>query len=269
MAEDKLARAMAMDAAQRGGSGDGYTKAEADALLAAKADKTETDTALGGKVDKFPGKGLSANDYTNADKEIVDGVTAALAGKQATLTTAQQNAVDSGITAANVGQYDKDAAMLPEVVDRGAKNYLKINIKSRDIFTSDLENTITVNGTSSGNSFLNLNYVDASTITIPPGDWVVAGFGDMTNLRFRYNENGIGKIVGNYGDPIKFTVPSDGVTQNNIRIENQVAETAFNNVVIKVMLCTKAAWDVSQEFIPYCPTMQELYQRILALENNS
>ena len=48
--------------------------------------QSELDTALAGKVDKENGKGLSANDYTNADKAIVDGVTAALSGKQDALT---------------------------------------------------------------------------------------------------------------------------------------------------------------------------------------
>lgn len=39
-------------------------------------------TALTGKVDKVEGKGLSENDYTDSDKAIVDGVTAAIALKQ-------------------------------------------------------------------------------------------------------------------------------------------------------------------------------------------
>ena len=43
--------------------------------------KTETDTLLANKVDKVEGKGLSTNDYTDADKAIVGGVTSALAGK--------------------------------------------------------------------------------------------------------------------------------------------------------------------------------------------
>lgn len=43
-------------------------------------------TALGGKVDKVEGKGLSENDYTDADKTVVGGVTEALAGKQDALT---------------------------------------------------------------------------------------------------------------------------------------------------------------------------------------
>lgn len=53
------------------------------------ADKSIVDgvtSALAGKVDKVTGKGLSTNDYDNTAKGIVDGVTSALAGKQDTLT---------------------------------------------------------------------------------------------------------------------------------------------------------------------------------------
>lgn len=46
-----------------------------------QAIKNSYDTLLAGKVDKVTGKGLSTNDYTNADKTIVDGVTSALSGK--------------------------------------------------------------------------------------------------------------------------------------------------------------------------------------------
>ena len=38
-------------------------------------------SALSGKVDKVSGKGLSTNDYSDSDKAVVDGVTTALNGK--------------------------------------------------------------------------------------------------------------------------------------------------------------------------------------------
>lgn len=43
--------------------------------------KSETNALLNAKVDVVAGKGLSTNDYTDADKAIVDGVTSALSGK--------------------------------------------------------------------------------------------------------------------------------------------------------------------------------------------
>lgn len=44
MAVDMIARMMALDAAQQGGTGDAYTKEETDELLDEKADKATTYT---------------------------------------------------------------------------------------------------------------------------------------------------------------------------------------------------------------------------------
>lgn len=45
--------------------------------LSAYATKSEMNTALGNKVDKVSGKGLSTNDFTNAYKEKIDGLAGA------------------------------------------------------------------------------------------------------------------------------------------------------------------------------------------------
>ena len=57
--------------------------------------KNETDALLDDKVDKVAGKGLSTNDYTDADKAIVDGITTALNGKQDTLTQGDGITIDA------------------------------------------------------------------------------------------------------------------------------------------------------------------------------
>ena len=143
---------------------------------------------------------------------------------------------------------------LVDIVDSGAKNVLKINRSSQTIFTSDLMNTVVVNGTtaSSGdaNVFLNLNYSNQTTITIPQGDWIIVGYGDMTHLRFRYAENDAGKKIGNYGEPLLFTVTSTAIN-NWVRIECQENNITFDNVTVQVMLCTQAAWNISHTFVPY------------------
>lgn len=77
--------------------------------------QSELDSAVAGKVDKVTGKGLSANDYTNADKAIVDGVTAALAtkvdkvdgkGLSANDYTNADKAIVDGVTTALAGKVD-------------------------------------------------------------------------------------------------------------------------------------------------------------------
>lgn len=55
--------------------GDKYIEGTGEAPVDAYS-KEETNALLDDKVDKVSGKGLSANDYTSADKEKLDGITA-------------------------------------------------------------------------------------------------------------------------------------------------------------------------------------------------
>jgi len=64
--------------------------------------QSELDAALADKVDKVEGKGLSTNDYTNEDKAIVGGVTAALGGKADTDIVASDFSAATSYTA---GEY--------------------------------------------------------------------------------------------------------------------------------------------------------------------
>lgn len=74
-------------------------KAGTDAQTALNSYKTANDTALAGKVDKVTGKGLSTNDYTTAEKNLVATINNkvdAVAGKGLSTndyTTAEKNLV--------------------------------------------------------------------------------------------------------------------------------------------------------------------------------
>ena len=75
-------------------------------------EKLAVDNRLANKVDKVAGKGLSTNDYTDADKAIVDSVTSALAGKVDTSAVGANNGV------ASLGSDGKvPASQLPSYVD--------------------------------------------------------------------------------------------------------------------------------------------------------
>lgn len=43
--------------------------------------------------------------------------------------------------------------------------------------------------------------------------------------------------------------------------------TVVDNVVLRPMICTAEDWTASQQFQPYCPTLQELYAMVRALQN--
>lgn len=42
--------------------------------------------------------------------------------------------------------------------------------------------------------------------------------------------------------------------------------TVVDNVVLKPMICTEAAWEVSKKFVPYCPTPAEMWAAIQAMQ---
>jgi hypothetical protein len=149
-----------------------YTKTEVDTALGSKQNTISdlatirSGAALGATaVQPETGKGLSTNDYTNdeksklagievqANKTTVDSalngtstnpvqnkvVKSALDGKQATLTTAQLAAVNSGITSADVEQIEtnKNNILLSLIMPFATNNYNVSNLSVKANATID------------------------------------------------------------------------------------------------------------------------------------
>lgn len=135
-------------------------------LVDEKANISDMTTALAGKVDKVAGKGLSANDYTNTDKGIVDGVTAALGNKQDKLTaqtayTSQGDATHvPQITTNSLGQVTgiSEVAITYPTVDQ-TFNGSSSNAQSGTAVASKLDSWSAEATLASGNTvtFSNLN----------------------------------------------------------------------------------------------------------------
>lgn len=203
-------------------------------------------------------------------KELLDLKTAAtLNGKQDALTTEQQNAVDSGINSTKVEQYD---AIIPEIVDSGAKNKLIFDDITRkdingDIFTLNSDGNIVINMTesSSDEKFCQLS-LNGSTIALAQelcsGNYVLSGIpSDATGLSLRvlYSDNGT--VVNIAIDEGQGAVINEYTGSDSVRVRLTIpAGTTVSNCVVKPMICSKAAWDVSKKFVPYAPTNQELWE---------
>lgn len=199
-----------------------------------------------------------------------------LAGKQATLTTAQQNAANSGITAAKVAQYDKDSAALPEVIDGGAKNLLdpadacgyngqgaSFPITVNGVtFDLNSNGTITTGGSSTSTRNLRI------PITLPAGTYHFGGSqtgGSSSTYRIDLREPGSDTFItptADTGQGITYTFEATTSLDVCLRIGANYSTPA----TFSPMVCTKAAWDASQAFAPYCPSMAELYAMIQALQ---
>lgn len=214
------------------------------------------------------------NVYTKSETNAL------LDDKQDELTTAQLDAVNSGITAAKL---TADEAALVELVDDGAKNLLNCSlteIKS-DSYNSGGAYQFTWNGnvctTPRGVTFTinSDNSIDVVATSVTADVWF------RIKQNFQYD-------VGSYvmsgcpsgGSTTTYFIESDNLnardTGNSIVINRSSTYTDNIFLVVKSgmtftgtfkpMVCSKAAWDVSHAYQPYCPSMPEMYQMILALQ---
>lgn len=227
------------------------------------------------------------NGYTLSGDVSLDNIGAAsedeLATKQDTLTATQLSAVNSGIDSSKVAQIatnasniseqgtalDEDRAALVEIVDSGAKNLLKITATSGTVsgvtYTVNADQTITFNGKAEDTISLDLPV----PATVSGKSYFVSGCpaGGATSSTYRQlirdvtNQQNLGSDIGN-GVVITFPNPIGNVV---VRINIFPGYTA-NNLTFKPMICTKAAWDISQQYVPHRPSYDELIARIEALE---
>lgn len=245
----------ALDVSSVGGSGK-YISAisEADGKISATAETMDTTPT------------------SDSAKAVTSGaVYTALDSKQDELTEAQLAAVNSGITAAKL---TADEAALVELVDSGAKN--RFDPASTWDSKTAYGVTVTRNGdtysiasgtTQSGdNNFINMGY-QANTNLIPAGDWVLSFDTPQQNVRFQVCWNGALQANASFGNNCFFTVP-ENTTDSWFRIllkgSTNMAGTSF-----KIMLCRRVFWEISQSFQPYCPSMADMYEMILALQNGT
>lgn len=217
---------------------------------------------------------FSKDSYSKAE------VDALLALKQNVLTTSQLAAANSGIDSAKVAQYDstteleaEDRAALVELVDSGAKNIADM---SKSTFTSTQKDgvTVTLSGDSiisSGNSgtgtnnFFNVYFKSTTDALIPSGTWVAALIGTgIDNFRIEVYDNTKSDMVkGEFGQALKFTI-GNGATGSYVRITTKPSTDCTGS--FKLLICSPAAWDISQTYQPYRPSYQELYEMVKALQ---
>lgn len=180
--------------------------------------------------------------------------------------------VDEALTA---GLQSK--AALVDIVDGGAKNRLPFNdltaIQAMNTggtwdgnaytwngvtFTINSDFSVTVEGTATGgNAVLVLSQTGG--FSIEEGNWILSGCpegGSGTTYSIA-----IAETVSDTGNTAEFTTATNKLVRIYV-----ISGTTADGLIFKPMVCSKAAWNVSQAYQPYRPSYQELYERILALE---
>lgn len=147
----------------------------------------------------------------------------------------------------------KNVAAISGQINGGSKNRATVNSISATLRTSIAVNLPAgeyviyfgeINSTDTDASVCLLSLLDASSASLWSGG----------------TTRGEGKTIA--------VTIAESATSFMVYASDNYNHSAGDTVTISnLMICTKADWDISQAYVPYCPTMPELYQMILAMQS--
>ena len=187
--------------------------------------------------------------------------------------------LEEGDTATEYKPYIPSVKMLAEEVKAQneslgvigkCKNLLKTNVSGGNIngvsVVRNNDGTFTLNGTSGSEwGFLNLNYVNGTTKSVPEGKWRLVGTVKNAFLELMLNNSSYGKENGNGLD---FEVKSSD-TNSWIRIYIP-PNKSFTNDILKPMLvdATKTPHVTYDDFVPYTGDGDTLTADVADIKND-
>lgn len=155
---------------------------------------------------------------------------------------------------------------LIELVDSGAKNKMQLTDSagtSRVIdgitYTVNSDGSITANGTAAS-----LSRYEFATYSANSNEILSGATGGSPSTYFIYIRGGSSDYVYNGG--VEILTADVGVSRSYAIVVS--SGQTVNNVVFKPMVCSKAAWDVSQKYVPYRPSYEETVEQVAENENN-
>lgn len=209
-------------------------------------------------------------------QQIIQALTKGLnAITQSDLNTILENyASSSDLSAETLARESADSkhiAALANLIDNGAKNLLPMthaagsSTKNGVTCTWDPDaGTMTLTGShAAADSTAIFEFYDGSASNqkvIPAGTYHLSGVptgGSTSTFRAALTDISGAVDTGNGAD---FTLSSPHYVAYRILISNACDFTG--GVVLRPMICAKAAWDISDKFVPYVPSNAELYAMI-------
>lgn len=255
-----------------------YTKTEVDTALGAKQDTiSDLATIRSGAtaVQPVSGKGLSTNDFTDAEKTKLDNhVVDTSNPHQVTKAQVGLGNVD------NTSDADKPIsaavqAPLARLIDAGAKNLL-------NLVTPTTINRMTITNAGNGSvtaSCSNVTWANSGyELSLTAGKaykfLVYVDSANVSDVQFQCFLNDVsGDTSQELGKTSRITSPGvysvDFVATTKIRVGinlNNSGTAATGSATYRAMLCTAEDYAISPEVVPYRPSYDELVARIEALE---
>ena len=219
------------------GTGDTYTKAEVDTMLAEK-------------VDKVAGKGLSTNDFTNEDKAQIttnkNGIAAvANRGSKNLIINTQASKTVQGLVFTT--QSDGTARVQGEQASGYADYYYCGTFSGTDV-KYDF---------SDGDYILSFQVVDTATGTEINSNYIYCRLYDKSE-----NPSAGAYVRLNSSGEVTF---SGKITAMLFTIQPQYG--AVGDITVKAMIRPASIED--DTYVPYAPSNRELYEMILALQSGT
>lgn len=146
-------------------------------------------------------------------------------------------------------------SVIVEDIDGGHKNTLiltdtQTQTSATVTCTYNGDGTYTINGTANAAGYFYLARTSSNPV-FKAGSVITGCTGGGSNT---YKLAIAGTTLYQYGDPLILTSDVSGSL-----IFSFASGSVFNNMLLKPMVCSKAKYDISPAFVPYCPTLAELY----------
>lgn len=288
---DMLARLMALAAMNSGGAdlSDYYTKAETDRHISDEVARIVSDAPedfdtlreLSDWIATHEESAAAMNSAIQANTAGVAALYAEVATKAPQSTTYTKTEVDTALAAKlNTSDVDADLsststnpvqnksvqAPIARLVDAGAKNIAAVGAapSRSDLVIQVADGHVSISGTSTGTfTWQAVVFNDFVCET----DMVIIGAETRTGINYqcRYTDSGGGVHYDQIPDGGILTIPAGSTIQYLYFQQNTVG--VYISIEVDVMICTVEDYAISPEIVPYTPTMRELYEMILALQN--
>ena len=224
-------------------------------------------------LDEFAG---DVNDALAAKQDTISDLSEIRSGAAAGATAVQQTEFEADQQRQDAIE-SEDRAALVQQIDGGAKNILDfVNLSGAGGSATVVKdgNSIAVTGIASWSSAAyKLPILPAGTYTfsaLVSNYSVLGGAARIIVTKTVGGQQEVGGITLDANGKINFNFISDGEQLYLLYYPNYSKGSHANSFTASQnMICTKAAWDISQTYVPYAPTNRELYEMILALQNQS
>ena len=185
-------------------------------------------------------------------------------------TTAQLNAINSGITSTDVAQIDTNKTNILSIYDTGyaQKNLLKTTLGTSTnngvTYTNDGYNVISL---SSESAIVSQSSCTISNIELPPSRYTIKVVANGITLG---NDKVFVNVVYKVGDAtqnanvVDVYAPNYDIKITEVLVYVRAAQNP--NGTVQIMICNTDVYNQSSNMVGYAPSNAELYEMIRALQ---